>query len=263
MTQHADVLDSRESLKGGFWGSVAFHAGIFGIAAAYTLINGHGVTFGDPNAGGAAVGINVVNSIPLPHQGEKNPVANDTPSQVPQTPTQPVERKKIETPPPDAIPIKDRNSRKKPAKLASETQRFRPYQQLPPNQITNKSAPQASSQIFSSQPGSGQIGTGMNTTLGDRCGAYAAQIRQLVAEHWNTGAVDSRYQTAPVVIATFDLQRNGSITNLKLLQSSGISSLDFSVQRAIQDASPFPPIPASGCTDKSSARVEFNFELKR
>ena len=39
------------------------------------------------------------------------------------------------------------------------------------------------------------------------------------------------------------------------------SALDYSVQRAILEASPFPPIPAG--FDKDSARVEFTFELKR
>jgi outer membrane biosynthesis protein TonB len=45
------------------------------------------------------------------------------------------------------------------------------------------------------------------------------------------------------------------------VQQSGISALDYSVQRAILEASPFPPIPAG--FDKDSARVEFTFELKR
>lgn len=75
--------------------------------------------------------------------------------------------------------------------------------------------------------------------------------------------MEARYTTAPVVIATFDLMRSGTVTNLKLLQTSGIASLDNSVQRAILDANPFPPIPPAGCTDRSSARVEFDFELKR
>lgn len=262
MTQHADILDARESLKGGLFGSLALHAGLVAIAVAYALINGHTVQFGDPNAGGTAVGVESVRSIPLSHQGPKNPVANDTQSQVPQTPAKPVERTKKEEPPPDAIPLKS-NAKKKPAKLASEVQRFRPYDQLEKNQVTTAAAPQVSSPLYSAQAGSGQVGTGMNTTLGRGCGAYAAQIRQLVAQHWNTGDVDSRYQTAPVVIATFDLMRDGTVQNLKLLQTSGIAALDFSVQRAIQDASPFPPIPPVGCTDHNSARVEFNFELKR
>ena len=73
--------------------------------------------------------------------------------------------------------------------------------------------------------------------------------------------MDARVQTAPVVIASFDLMRDGSIRNLRIVQRSGISALDYSVQRAILEASPFPPIPAG--FDKDSAKVEFTFELKR
>jgi protein TonB len=259
---HGDILDTRESLKGGFWASVSLHGLLFGIAAAYALINANAIKIGDPNAGGSAVGVQAVQAIPLAHHGPQNPVANDTQSEVPQTPAPPVERKQIEkAPPPDAIPLPSRVPKKKPAKVASEPQRFRPYQQLDPNQLTSKAAPQVSSPLYSAQSGSGLIGPGANSVLGSRCGAYAAQIIQLVSQHWNTGDVDPRISNAPVVIATFDLARNGSISNLKLLQSSSIAALNFSVQRAITDASPFPPMP--NCIDKNTARVEFNFELKR
>jgi len=73
--------------------------------------------------------------------------------------------------------------------------------------------------------------------------------------------VDASLRTAPVVIATFDLMRDGSTRNVKILQRSGNLSLDNSVQRAILDASPFPPIPAG--FEHDFARVEFWFELKR
>ncbi len=262
MTLHADILDTRESLKGGFWASVSLHGTLIAIAVAYTLINANTTQIGDANAGGSAVGVEVAKSIPLQHHGPQNPVANDTQSEVPQTPAPPVVRKQIEkAPPPDAIPIRAHEEKKKPAKVASAAQKFRPYKELDPNQLTSKAAPQVSSPLYSAQAGSGRIGPGANTTLGSRCGAYSAQIIQLVAEHWNTGDVDPRIQTAPMVIATFDLSRNGAISHLQLLQNSSISALNFSVLRAIQDASPFPPMPP--CIDKDTARVEFNFELKR
>jgi TonB family protein len=261
MTQHADILDSRESMTGGFWASVLLHGTLIGVGVFYAWMAAHSTPFGDPTAGGTAVGVEAVRSIPLAHQGQQNPVASDTESQVPQTPAPPVERKEVEkAPPPDAIPIKSNVAKTKPAPVASTPQRFKPYKPEP-NQLTTKAAPQVSSPLYSAQAGSGRIGSGANTTLGSRCGGYAAQIIQLVAQRWNTGDVDARLQTAPVVIATFDLARNGNVSNLKLLQTSNNSALDFSVKRAIQDASPFPPMP--NCIDKDTARVEFNFELKR
>jgi periplasmic protein TonB len=261
MTPHADILDSRESMAGGFWASVFLHGSLIAVGVFYAWMASNSKPFGDPDAGGTAVGVQAVKSIPLAHQGQQNPVANDTESQVPQTPAPPVVRKEVEkAPPPDAIPIKSNVAKTKPAPVASTPHRFQAYKPEP-NQLTTKAAPQVSSPLYSAQPGAGQIGTGAHTTLGSRCGAYAEQIRQLVATHWNTGEVDARLQNGPVVIATFDLARNGNISNFKLLQRSNIAALDNSVQRAVLDASPFPPMP--NCIDKDTARVEFNFELKR
>jgi len=73
--------------------------------------------------------------------------------------------------------------------------------------------------------------------------------------------VDARLTSAPTVIATFDVMRDGSARNVQILQKSGTPSLDFSVERAILEASPFPPLPAE--YNRDSAHVEFWFELKR
>jgi TonB family protein len=262
LSAHADILDDRESLGGAFAGALFLHVAVIGGMVAYTLINGRSEPFGAKDAGGGAIGVEAVNSIPLPHHGAENPVAHDTESQVPQTPAKPVEKVKEEKlPPPDAVPLKSKKAKKEPAKVASEKQRFRPFKDLDPNQLTAKEAPQVSNQMFSAMPGAGRIGTGANTTLGTRLGAYSQQIQQLVASKWRTGDVDASITSAPTVIATFDLFRDGTVRNVKILQRSGVPSLDFSVQRAILEASPFPPIPSS--FEKDSAKVEFWFELKR
>jgi TonB family protein len=260
MTQpDADILDQRESMRGAFLGALSLHVAIVAALLLNGWLAGHTDAFGSQDAGGA-VGIQVVDSIPLHHEGQPNPLANDTDSKVPQTKAKPVDRVKAEPTPPDAILLKSRNAKKKAAEVASERQRFRPFDQLEKNQLTSKSAPQVSNPLYTA-PGAGRVGAGANTTLGFRFAGYSAQIQQLIAQHWRTDDVDAHVQTAPVVVATFDLLRNGSIRNLQILQGSNISALDFSVKRAILDASPFPPIPAG--FDRDYAKVEFTFELKR
>jgi TonB family protein len=260
MTQHADILDQREPMSRAFAAAVTLHVTLVGALVIYSWVSTHRDTFGAPNAGGGAIGIEAVSSIPLQHSGQQNPLANDTQSQVPQQPAKPVERARKEKVSPDAVPLKMRQ-KKRLSDIASERQRFRPFKEIDPNQVFSRQAPQVSSPLFSAMPGSGRIGTGANTTLGTRFAGYAQQIQQLVAQKWRTGEVDAHVQTAPTVIATFDLMRDGSIRNLQILQKSGISTLDYSVQRAILEASPFPPIPPG--FDRSSAKVEFWFELKR
>jgi len=118
----------------------------------------------------------------------------------------------------------------------------------------------ASLQVVSSTVGrrqAGRIGAGPHTTLGDQFAGYADQIRRIVESKWRT---DLNVQSAPVVIARFDLMRDGSVRNLELVQRSGVTALDNSVLRAIQD-SVFPPIPPE--FTHSYASIEFTFDLKQ
>ena len=254
-----DLWDQPEPLNRAFLAALTLHVTLIASMGIYGWVSSHHESFGAQDAGGGAIGIEAVKSIPLLHSGAQNPVANDTESQVPQQPSKPVEREREEKVSPNAVALKMK--KRLPAYVASEHQKYRPFKQIDENQVFAKQAPQVSNPLFSAMPGSGRIGTGVNTTLGTRFSAYAQQIQQLVAQKWHTNDVDARVQTAPVVVASFDLLRDGRIRNLRVVQQSGISALDYSVQRAILEASPFPPIPPG--FDKDSAKVEFTFELKR
>ncbi len=260
---HADILDQRESLRAPFTGALALHAGIVGALVVYSYLLGHREAFGDPNAGGAAVGISVTKSIPLPHSGPPNPVAHDTQSQVPQEPAKQERVKKEPPPPKNAVELKSRTAKKLRAKVEAQPQphHFKSFDELDPNKIKSQQAPAVSNPLFSEMAGAGRVGTGANTTLGSRFGAYSALIQERITQHWRTGDVDASIRTAPQVVVNFDIRRDGTIGTPRIVQSSGISTLDFSVRRAILEASPFPPLPKE--FEKNSATVEFVFELKR
>jgi TonB family protein len=258
---HIDILDQRESLRGPFTGALTLHvAAIVGLAA-YTWMAGHREAFGDPNAGGAAVGIQAVKTIPLPHHGPENPVAHDTPSEVPQEPVKQERAKKEPPPPKNAVELKSKTAKQLRAKVEPQVRHFKSFDELDPNKIKSQEAPAVSNPMFSEMPGSGRIGTGANTSLGTRFGEYSARIQQLVTQHWRTGDVDASIRTGPTVIANFEIERDGKIGPVRIVQGSGISTLDFSVRRAILEASPFPPLPRE--FERNSATVEFVFELKR
>ena len=254
-------LDRRDSMRGAFVAALTLHAALIGALVLHALDRSK--PFGDANPGGGAVAIQAVNSIPIPHHGEQNPLASDTQSEVPQTRADPVDRVKEEIPKPDAIPIKTKMAKEKPAQVASQHQIYRPYVALDKNQLTSKTPPQVSNPMFTAQAGAGPVSMGASTTLGVRLAAYGAQIKEIVARNWRTNDVDARLQTAPPVIATFELMRDGTIRNVEILQGSGIPALDISVKRAIFDSAPLPPIPQNQGFDKPYAKVEFTFELKR
>jgi protein TonB len=260
---HADVLDQADSLNKPLLGSVVLHAAVFGTLLLWgVVLSGPHETWGDANSGGpGSISINVVNKIPLPSRsGIVNPLANPTESAVP-TPPPAAKPKKLAPPEePDAIPLKSR-THPKPSDIArSAANTWRAKQQDRPNQLYS-AAGQALVSPLVGQVGSGGVGVGQGSPFGNRFGNYVVVLRQRVAEKWHTEDLDARIHTLPPAIVTFDLQRDGSVRNVHLAQTSGNSTLDYSAQRAIYDASPFPPLPAA--YDRNAATIEFWFELRR
>jgi outer membrane biosynthesis protein TonB len=242
-----------------FVAATLLHGSLLGSFFLWNWMNANGPKFGDPNAGGASVGIEAVDKIPLPHEGPPNPVAHNTESEAPQAPPEKVQQEKKEVIPPDAVKLNLHEEKKKKATKEEIAKRHLPsFEKLEANQLTSRTPQQVSSPLYSQLPGTGQVGTGPHTTLGTRFAGYAQQIQELIARNWRTG--DVTVQSGPVVVATFDLMKDGSIRNLALLQKSGIPSLDFSVRRAIEGVR-FPPLPPG--FDEPYAKCEFSFELKK
>ena len=255
MQGRADILDERESLRAPFVQSMALHAAVFGLLVLSTIsFRGKTDVWGGATHAGETVLINPVKSIPLPSRsGRENPVANDTESQAQQAPKPEVKKQvKVDE---QAIPLKSRQVKKQPQQQAQ--QRYRP-QPLRENQMTSSQAPAAVSPMFQ-KPGGGAVGLGQNNTLGNRFGAYADLIAQRVTDKWQTSGLAG--QSAPVVIVTFEILRDGSIRNAKVAQRSGNSTLDYSALRAVMDAAPFPPLPSG--YDRNEANIELQFQLQR
>ncbi|HET9210582.1 MAG TPA: TonB family protein [Thermoanaerobaculia bacterium] len=61
-------------------------------------------------------------------------------------------------------------------------------------------------------------------------------------------AIDSKWVRPPLgndvkAIISFRIQKDGSLTDLQVAQSSGYNSFDLAALRAVQNASPFAPLP--------------------
>lgn len=258
MPSHVDILDEQESLRKPFIGSVFLHTVVFGALVLSSLSYQHSreVWGSASTKAGDAVPINAVKSLPLPSRsGLINPVANDNESRVPQAKPEP--KKQVKVPEPEAIPIKSRMAKKISPRETAE-QRYHP-EPLRPNQVFSSAAPAAVSPMFE-KPGSGGVGVGPNSVFGNRFGAYADLVIKRVTEKWQRSGLLG-LQSAPLVIVTFDILRDGSIRNAQISQRSGNSTLDYSALRAVLDAAPFPPLPAD--YDRSEANVELQFQLQR
>ncbi len=265
MAARHDILDRRESFQTPLLYSLAFHAAFLAAMIIFALLPvSEVIRWGDPNSfGGGAVSVTPVSKIPLPSRsGPENPLANDTESRVPAPPAE-VKPEPRETQPAkeEAIEIPSRNA--PPPKPRSRRRRADPSPATEPkdNQVYGSSGAAATSPMFGGTSGGGGVGVGAGNPFGNRFGAYVGIIRQKLAQAWDTGPVDPRLQAAPTVIVTFEIQRDGSVRNVRFLQRSGHSTLDYSCQRAVLDASPFPPLPAG--FDRNSATIEIRFDLKR
>src|ERR1035437_6655301 len=126
---HPDILEQREPLQRAFLAALSLHVTLIAGMGIYGWMSTHRDSFGAQNAGGGAIGIEAVKSIPLLHSGEQNPLANDTESQVPQQPAKPIEKAREEKISPKAVGLKMKEKRRL-SDVASERQRFRPFKEI-------------------------------------------------------------------------------------------------------------------------------------
>ena len=265
MAGHADILEQQqERLTGPFWGSIALHVGLVAAVATFAIVHPLGrEQWGDQNGGRVgSVAVSAVASIPLPTHGPKNPVANDTDSEVPTPPPKAKARPKVETPPPDAIPIKSKSAPKKYSQAASQPNKWREKQEDRPNQLYTPGGQSLSSNMYQ-MTGGGGVGVGTNSPFGVQFGWYATLLRDQVARAWRTNDVDPRLNRAPQAAVQFAIMRDGSLVpnSVKVTESSGNQALDFSAMRAVLDAGKFPPLPAQ--FGRRRADLELRFELRR
>ena len=110
--------------------------------------------------------------------------------------------------------------------------------------------------------GAGPAGIGFGDgTFGNRYGWYVDSITRRISQNWLQSLVDQRVHAAPRVYLSFDIDRSGKISNITLMQPSGIPTLDRSAQRAILASNPLPPLPPD--YRGSSVNVSFYFEYAR
>jgi protein TonB len=225
-------------------------------ATFVTGIRGEGWGSG---GGGEAMGATLVNSVPLPASPEQttNVLATESKGLAQSQPKE-VEKE------PDAIPIADKNAKKKPKPVTTATQRKAEPQEAESNQIPYGeggpvSGPYA---MFTAGGAKGGFGfTGGGGDFGSRFSWYVQAVQRKVSENWLRYEVDPNIKDASRVYVTFDIGRDGRPTNVQLEQPSNVPSLNISATRAIQRIDTFGPLPPEYSGNKVS--VEFWFDYKR
>ena len=243
----------------GFRNSILLHLGVMAVLFSYGYwMNRTRDLFGDPTSMGASAGVSSVAQIPIPRrEGRVNRVANDTESQV-APPEKTAKKAAVKPDDPEAIPLNKRQKKTKQEVIASN-QKYRP-DPVVSNQVTSTLGQAAVSPMIGVQ-GSGGVGTSASSPFGNRFGWYEKLLRERVSQKWSTTEVDSRLRSSPPCVVSFTIAKDGNVSNIKVIQSSGIYALDQSAQKAVYDANPMPPLPAG--FERNTANIEFWFELKR
>jgi protein TonB len=171
-------------------------------------------------------------------------------------------------PPPDkAEPIPD-------IKAPAKTSPAAPPRPAPPSKTPPAAAPPPPNAVpfgeggkpalaygqFPTGAGSAGVGFG-DGVFGEKYGYYVDAMTRKISQHWLQSLIDSRVQRAPRVYLSFQIARDGTISNVEVKQSSGIPSLDRSAQRAILASNKLNPLPAD--YRGSSVDVTFYFEYSR
>ena len=267
MVADADIFPHETSLRSPLIGSFILHGVIVALALFGNLLpSGRGENWGGTEGGGGgAMSATLVRSIPLPAQPAptENVLANESKGL---SQSQPKEVPKVEEP--KAIPIPDRDAKKKTEKQRESIQKKEPPKQVAKAEEDNQvpfgqggpvSGPYGS---FASGATKGGFGfQGGSGDFGSRFAYYVDIVRRKVSENWLKYEIDPRINDARRVYIYFEITRSGQPVHIRVEQSSGIPSLDQSAVRALQRIDTFGPLPAG--YNGNYVAVEFWFDYKR
>ena len=119
--------------------------------------------------------------------------------------------------------------------------------------------------------GSGGDGTGGNGTGGGGSGGiggyfpyayYVDTVRNKISSSWYNSLVSPGLKGRFLTSVYFKIQRSGQITDMIVEKTSGISTLDLSARRAVENAAPFAALPADFPYPLLIVHFEFEWEKK-
>lgn len=256
----ANLFSERESWKRPLAISVGFHILLTATFLVVNFVLGPHTSSQWGENQGEAVTANLVSGIPLPRTEppSENIVAHESKGVTETAP----EPKPVETE--DGVSIPGHIVKPKPQKTVTAAN-------VPPRPIATPT-PQTAVPYGEGPPVTGPYGafsatntkggfSFSNGDFGSRFAYYVRQINDKVSSVWYQTEIDPRVSTTKRVYLTFEIQRDGRPTNVRMEQSSGVPSLDRSAMWALQRIDTFGPLPRE--YSGSTLSVEFWFDYQR
>lgn len=262
---YAPAHPGANSLKKPLVWSVGFHVLLFSSLLVSTLFSHRGDSWGGLG-GGDAVSVGLVAKLPGVNLPRPEAVTQsrvvDTSKGLYKTEPQP-KPKEIET---EVKKIPEFTKEKTPHYITRPSKVLEDTTPPPTNAVPygGGGAPALPYSQFTvsgqTQGGMGFTGPGGGDFLG-RFPAYVDAVRNRISSNWLQSTVDPTVRWAPRAMFTFQILRDGTVTNIQMTQSSGNRSVDNSALRAVLSSSPVSALPSN--YSGSSVNVEFWFEFRR
>jgi len=90
---------------------------------------------------------------------------------------------------------------------------------------------------------------------------YAGVIKKKIAPHWSYPQEARNNLLEGRLLVVFSLNREGSLANLHVRDSSGHEILDREAARAVRNASPFPPFPDHITVSRLNIQATFDYRI--
>ena len=236
------------SLKKYFFRSVIFHVLLTATLLTGSYFEREGVLWGGVGSksnGGTKV--NLVSSAGLPMPKEETVTESKVVD-----PTNSLHKEEPKPKPPepktDATPIR-KFEKEKPLPPSRKSRTLENKTPEPDNAIPghggSPNLPTGYSQTpGQSSPGVSAIGQGGGDFAG-RYPYYVDGVRSRVEQSWDQTTIDPAARAAhrAHAVMSFRINANGSISDIRISQSSGNSSMDYSAMRALQSIDAFRPLP--------------------
>lgn len=262
---YAPTHPGAQSLKKPLVWSIGFHLALFGSLAVSTIFSNRGDSWGGPGGGGS-VSVGLVGqlpgvNLPRPEAVTTSRVVDTSKGLYKSEP--PPKTKEIET---DAQKIPEFTKEKAPHYITRPSKILEDKTPPPANAVPygQGGSPALPYSTFAmngaTQGGMGFSGPGGGDFSG-RFPAYVDAVRNRISGNWMQSTVDPTVNWAPRALFTFQILRDGTVTNVQMTQSSGNRSVDGSALRAILNSSPMSGLPSN--YSGSSVTVEFWFEFHR
>jgi periplasmic protein TonB len=251
------------SLKRYFFRSVFFHVLLTAGLLAGSYFERQGALWGGPGSqqaqGSTKVSLVSPAGIPMP----KEEMVTDSRTV---DPTKSLHKEDPKPPPPE------------PKTDATKIPKFEKEKPLPPSRPSRtlvKKAPEPDNAIpgrggspnlptgYSQTPGASSSGVSAvgqgGADFAGRYPWYVDAVRNRVQQSWDQTTIDPAARAAHQAhsVMTFRINSNGSISHIRLLQSSGNSSMDYSAMRALQSIDVFRPLP----NDYMGTYVDVTFDF--